>query len=82
MGVHPGQSGQSFLGEPIINKVRHVHMHHPEVTVSCDGGVGGENMHDLKQAGCCKFVMASAIYGSDNPVETLRMLTDKLIGKK
>lgn len=74
MGVHPGQSGQAFLGNPILEKIAHVHRHKNDLLIEIDGGVTEELFQTLANAGCSRFCVASAIFGAENPIKTLEHL--------
>lgn len=70
MGVHPGQSGQAFLGEPILAKIRRAHLLLPRLTLAVDGGVTLRNALSLIQAGASILVASSAIWSAKNPRES------------
>lgn len=66
MGVNPGFSGQEF--NPIaIKKVAELRKLNKNISIEVDGGVGPENIKELKDAGADVLVAASAIFSSNNP---------------
>jgi ribulose-phosphate 3-epimerase len=78
MSVHPGYSGQAFIPES-VERVRRLRGLLPEeMLVQVDGGVGLENIEELYDAGARLFVAASAIFGSEDPVDAYRGLVDEL----
>jgi ribulose-phosphate 3-epimerase len=78
MSVHPGWSGQAFIPES-VERVRRLRELLPdEMLVQVDGGVGRENIRELYDAGARLFVAASAIFGSDLPIDAYRGLVDEL----
>ena len=83
MGVHPGASGQSLGdtkcgigGEAILEKVQRIHDRYPEITLSADGGVNQDTITEFVRHGCSKLSASSAIYNSDNPVDSLHKLQE------
>ncbi len=67
MGVHPGQSGQSFLGDYILNKIRQVKAHRADLHIEVDGGVTLDLVPRLLDAGATHLCAASAIFSSAEP---------------
>ena len=74
MGVHPGASGQPFLGELIFDKIRRLHADLPTIPIACDGGTTKEIIPSLLSAGCTRLVTASAIFGAIDPQLALKDL--------
>ncbi len=74
MGVHPGASGQAFLGEPILEKIRAAKHARPDLPVEMDGGATEELLPALVQAGCNRIVAANAVFGAADPADALRRL--------
>jgi ribulose-phosphate 3-epimerase len=68
MGIHPGKSGQTFLGEPILAKIRRAHSLFPSLTLSVDGGVLQKNAQMLMAAGANCLVANSALWNSSDPI--------------
>ncbi len=64
MSVHPGFSGQAFLGA-VLEHVRVIRpMLRDDQRLEIDGGVNGQTAPACLEAGCDALVAASAIYGS------------------
>lgn len=74
MGVHPGASGQPFLGEPIIAKIRRCHELHPNLIIAVDGGVSLQTAKSLINAGASHLIAGSALWSAINPVEAYTQL--------
>ena len=74
MGIHPGYSGQPFLPET-LGRVAHLReLLPPELPIQVDGGVGLENVRELREAGVSLFVAGSSVFGHDDPVAAYREL--------
>lgn len=78
MGVHPGKSGQTFLGEPILEKIRQARSHREDLIIEIDGGVTGELLGPLVKAGANRICAASLIFGADDPAQKLQSLNEGL----
>lgn len=76
MGVHPGASGQAFLGEPVLEKMRAIAEHFPDLPVEIDGGVTSELLPVFVRAGATRLCAASSIFGATEPAEALKRLRD------
>lgn len=74
MGVHPGPSGQEFLGKEILSKIKDARSLHSNLPISCDGGVTLETAPGMVKAGCTHLVSASCIFNSQNIPETIQTL--------
>ncbi len=74
MGVTPGKSGQSFVGDAILTKIRRVRSLFPALTVSVDGGVNAQTIDDIVTAGAERLVCGAAIWSSANPEEAYKEL--------
>ena len=78
MSVHPGYSGQAFIPES-VERVRRLRELLPEtIRVQVDGGVGPENVADLRDAGATLFVAATAIFGREDLPRAYRRLVQAL----
>ena len=74
MGVPPGYSGQQFIPET-LERVRSLRELLPsDVHVQVDGGVGPENVRELRDAGADLFVAGSAVFAAADPAEAYRRL--------
>lgn len=67
MGVHPGKSGQKFLGLPVLEKIRKARQRWPSLPIEIDGGVTDDNIPLLIAAGATRVCAASAIFKSESP---------------
>jgi ribulose-phosphate 3-epimerase len=78
MSVHPGYSGQAFIPES-IERVRKLRSLLPEAAhVQVDGGVGPDNVRELREAGATLFVAATAIFSGEGPARAYRDLVRDL----
>ena len=75
MGVHPGASGQSFLGEFILKKIQNARAHFPNINIAVDGGITLENVKSIIDAGTNQLCVSSAIWKAKNPTEAIKQLT-------
>lgn len=67
MSVYPGYSGQRFLPQSVERVERVRALVPPGVRVQVDGGVGVENVRELRRAGADLLVAASAIFAGGDP---------------
>jgi ribulose-phosphate 3-epimerase len=78
MSIHPGYSGQDFMPEA-IPRVRRLRELLPDgVHVQVDGGVGPENVRELRDAGANLFVAGSSVFGQEDPAGAYRRLVQAL----
>lgn len=77
MTVNPGFAGQCLI-PAIIEKISWIKNNHPTLAVCVDGGVTKDNIATLAQAGATQFVAGSAIFSTDNYLETIGQLRDCL----
>ena len=77
MSVNPGFAGQAFVPY-VLDKARRLHRSIRErgldVTLEMDGGIGESNIATVVGAGVEACVAGSAIFGTDDPVATMRRL--------
>lgn len=77
MSVNPGFGGQKFI-ENTYAKVRQLKelclRKNPRCLIEVDGGVNLQNASPLFEAGADVLVAGNAVFRSDNPVDTIRML--------
>jgi ribulose-phosphate 3-epimerase len=75
MSVHPGYSGQAFIGE-VLPKVAAIRASLGlGAWIQMDGGVSPSTAPACREAGCNMLVSASAIFGSEayaTPIEAIR----------
>jgi ribulose-phosphate 3-epimerase len=74
MSIHPGYSGQELMPEaiPRIRRLRELlpaGMH-----VQVDGGVGPDNVRELREAGANLFVAGTSIFGQQDLAQAYRRL--------
>jgi ribulose-phosphate 3-epimerase len=78
MSIHPGYSGQQFMPEA-LGRIRRLRDFLPEgMPIQVDGGVGLENVRELREAGASLLVAGSSIYGEDDPGAAYRRLVEAL----
>jgi ribulose-phosphate 3-epimerase len=78
MSIYPGYSGQAFMPEA-IPRVRRLRELLPEgVHVQVDGGVGPDNVRQLRDAGANLLVAGTSIFGHEDFAEAYRSLVQDL----
>ncbi|MFY9590599.1 MAG: ribulose-phosphate 3-epimerase [Bacteroidales bacterium] len=77
MSVNPGFGGQSFISQSLV-KIKNFRemadIYNPNLIIQVDGGVDTHNYKEIIKAGANSLVAGSAIFGSENPVETIKIL--------
>ncbi len=77
MSVNPGFGGQKFI-ENTYNKVRQLRdlcsRKNPQCLIEVDGGVNTTNAPLLYDAGADVLVAGNAVFKSENPLETIKLL--------
>jgi len=77
MSVNPGWGGQEFI-ETSLNKISQLKIliqeQNLDTQIEVDGGVKLENMEKIVKSGADILVIGSAIYDSQNPLETLSQI--------
>ena len=78
MSINPGYSGQDFMPDtlPRIRELRDLLP--PDVFIQVDGGVGGDNIRTVHEAGASLLVAGSAIFGHDDLPQAYRRLVQAL----
>jgi ribulose-phosphate 3-epimerase len=76
MGVHPGYSGQAYIPETTERVCRLRELLPPKVHVQVDGGVGSENVRDLREAGADLFVAGSSVFDGVDPPAAYKRLAE------
>jgi ribulose-phosphate 3-epimerase len=76
MSIEPGYSGQAFMPEaiPRIERLRALVPDGKHVQV--DGGVGPDNVHDLRAAGADLLVAGTSVFGPEDIAAAYRRLAD------
>lgn len=85
MSVNPGFGGQSFIPESVkkIDQLRKmIDELNPKCYLEVDGGVGPKNAQSLVDAGANVLVAGSAIFGSQDPIATIKDLKNIKRGQK
>ena len=80
MTVEPGFGGQSFMADmmPKIVKLREeCKRRNLEIDIQVDGGVSLSTVETVAEAGANVLVAGSAIFGSEDPEETITLLREK-----
>ena len=75
MGVEPGASGQSFLGEPILSKIHRTRALFPSLTIAIDGGMNHKTSRSAIVAGANALIATSAIWSMNRPHDAYQQLT-------
>lgn len=77
MSVNPGFGGQSFIPHS-LDKIRELKKliadHDASTLIEVDGGVSPDNAAEIVAAGADVLVAGSAVFKSDDPMETIRKL--------
>ncbi len=73
--AHIGAQGLPF-DEQVVEKVRAIKEKYPTKIISVDGGINEQNAHLLVDAGADRLVVGSAIYSSQNFVDTIHNLRE------
>jgi ribulose-phosphate 3-epimerase len=76
MSIEPGYSGQAFMPEAIQRIERLRSLLPAEKHVQVDGGVGRDNVPQLRAAGADLFVAGTSIFGDGDIAEAYRHLAD------
>jgi ribulose-phosphate 3-epimerase len=76
MGIHPGYSGQPFREETFERVGQLRDLLPTGVPIQVDGGVGPENIPELRKRGVTLFVAASAIFGREDLPRAYRGLVE------
>ena len=78
MGVVPGKSGQPFLGQPILSKIKRAQALYPGLFLSLDGGVSESTISTIAKTGVKRCVASSALWKAENPEEALKNLANRV----
>lgn len=82
MSVNPGFGGQKFIYQtlPKVRKLKEmITIRNTKTLIEIDGGVGLQNAEELLKAGADVLVAGSAVFKSEDPLDTVKRL--KSIGK-
>jgi ribulose-phosphate 3-epimerase len=74
MSIHPGYSGQSFMGEA-FERIAELRRRLPEsVHVQVDGGVNAGNIVQVRGAGADLVIAGAAVFWQDDPAAAYRAI--------
>ena len=74
MSIHPGYSGQPFMQESIPRVRRLRELLPDDVLIQVDGGVGQDNVRDLREAGATLLVAGTSVFGQEDIAAAYRDL--------
>ncbi len=78
MSIEPGYSGQEFMPEA-LDRIRELRMLLPEeMPIQVDGGIGPENIREVRDAGATLFVAGTSIFGREDLPRAYRRLVQAL----
>ena len=80
MSVNPGFGGQRFIPRSIgrLKELRQMISERGlDVTIEIDGGIDLTNVAEVADAGAEIMVAGSAVFGTDDPAEAVKALTNK-----
>lgn len=75
MTVEPGFGGQSFM-ESTMPKIKELRAKCPALDIQVDGGINPDTVKIAGKAGANVFVAGSAVFKSDNPAATIKLLKE------
>ena len=76
MSIHPGYSGQPFRPET-FGRVEHLRdVLPPSIHIQVDGGVGEDNIREVRDRGATLLVAASSIFAHGDPPSAYQTLVD------
>ena len=75
MSVEPGYCGQKFHDESIARVKNYKKLYHDKI-IEVDGGVSPSNSKVLADAGADLLVAGSAIFKSENPIDTIKQMKE------
>ena len=73
MTVEPGFGGQKLI-ETTLPKIVQIRKRNPEIDIQVDGGINIETVKIAGAAGANVMVAGSAVFNSENPKETIKLL--------
>ncbi len=75
MTVEPGFGGQSFMAD-MMPKIEKLRAKCPDIDIQVDGGVNAETIKTCAKAGANVFVAGSAVFKSEIPEATIKLLKE------
>jgi ribulose-phosphate 3-epimerase len=76
MSIEPGYSGQAFMPESLGRIERLRALLRDDKHIQVDGGVGPDNVADLRRAGANLLVAGTSIFGADDTAAAYQALVD------
>jgi ribulose-phosphate 3-epimerase len=78
MSINPGYSGQQFMPETIgrVNELRQ--LLDDDMHIQVDGGIGPDNIRDVRDAGADLFVAGTSIFGQNDIARAYQQLVQAL----
>jgi ribulose-phosphate 3-epimerase len=76
MSIEPGYSGQAFMPESLARIERLRDLLPDDKHIQVDGGVGLDNVADLRRAGANLLVAGTSIFGASDTAAAYRALVD------
>ncbi|HZR96178.1 MAG TPA: ribulose-phosphate 3-epimerase [Gaiellaceae bacterium] len=78
MSIHPGYSGQRFM-EDALDRIARLRAALPEtIPIQVDGGIDGDNIRAVRDAGATLMVAGSAVFHAEDVREAYRSLMQAL----
>ena len=78
MSIEPGYSGQEFMPEA-FDRIRTVRsLLPPRMHIQVDGGIGPDNIREVRDAGASLFVAGSSIFAREDLTRAYRRLLQEL----
>lgn len=74
MGVHPGASGQPFVGQSILEKITEVKNRFPNLRIAVDGGINLANASEIVAAGTDQLCVTTALWETSDPISVYQKL--------
>jgi ribulose-phosphate 3-epimerase len=78
MSINPGYSGQAFMRDARGRIERLRGLLSPDKPIQVDGGIGGENIGAVREAGASLFVAGTSIFGREDITEAYSRLVQEL----
>jgi ribulose-phosphate 3-epimerase len=79
MSIEPGYSGQKFMPDA-IGRIRRLHeLLGRDRHIQVDGGIDGENVRDVREAGADLLVAGTAIFGHGDLAHAYHTLVEALV---
>ncbi|CAI4213702.1 unnamed protein product [Parascedosporium putredinis] len=75
MTVEPGFGGQKFMASE-LPKVEELRRRYPNLNIEVDGGLGPGTIDQAADAGANVIVAGSAVFGSEDPAQAIKLLRE------